>query len=136
LQLIVFYYFSSFSVLLALFSSSWTTMIFIILHRDMAGGSCAPGSNNLDGLLVLVICWAITMMPCLSSGILPTWHKRVHTCLNDVYDMYVLCYSTCISYTWFRHVHTFLEMYRHVYTFLKMYKHVCTWYIHVYTFQV
>ncbi len=35
-----------------------------------------------------------------------------------------------MSHTWFRHVHTFLEMYKHVYTFLKMNKHVCTWYLH------
>ena len=38
-------------------------------------------------------------MRALSSGILYTWHKRVHTCLYGVYDMYVLCYSMYISYT-------------------------------------
>jgi hypothetical protein len=60
---------------------------------------------------------------CNTSGILTTWHKRVQTCLNYVYDVYILCYSTFTSYTWFRHVNTFLEMYRHVYTFLNMYVH-------------
>jgi hypothetical protein len=70
-----------------------------------------------------------------SSGILPTWHKRVHACLNDVHDRYVLCYSTYLSCTLFRNVCTILEMYRHVHTFLKKYKHVCTWCIHVYTFS-
>ena len=45
-----------------------------------------------------------------ASEILYTWHKRVHTCLYGVYDMYVLCYSMYISYTPFRHVHTFLKM--------------------------
>ena len=49
--------------------------------------------------------------------------------------MYIPCYSTNISYTWYIHVHTFHEMYKHVYTFLEIYKHVCTWYTHVYTFQ-
>ncbi len=39
-----------------------------------------------------------------------TWHKRVQTCLNHVHDVYVLCYSTYTSYTWLRHVYTFLEM--------------------------
>jgi hypothetical protein len=38
-----------------------------------------------------------------TSGILPTWHTCVYTCLNYVYDVYVLCYSTYTSYTWFRH---------------------------------
>ncbi len=54
----------------------------------------------------------------LSSGILTTWYKHVQTCLNHVYDEYVLCYSTYTSCTWLRHVHTFMEMHRHVYTFL------------------
>ncbi len=49
--------------------------------------------------------------------------------------MYVQCYSTYASYTWFRHVHTFMEIYRHVYTFVLIYKHVCTWYRHVYTWK-
>ncbi len=66
-----------------------------------------------------------------SSGILYTWHKRVHTCLYGVHDMYVLCYSMYISYTPYRHIHTFLEIYEHVHTFWNIYKHVCTWYVHV-----
>ena len=70
-----------------------------------------------------------------ASGILPTWHKRVYTCLNRVYDRYVLCYSTYLSCTRFRHVCTRTKKYRHVHTFLKKYEHACTWYIHVYTFS-
>ena len=50
--------------------------------------------------------------------------------------MYIPCYRTTLSYTWYIHVHTFREMYIiHLHTVLKIYKHVCTWYIHVYTFQ-
>ncbi len=64
-----------------------------------------------------------------------TAHVADETRLNHVYDVYILpwllvCYSTYTSYTWYRHVYTFLEMYKHVCTFLEMYKHVCTWYIH------
>ena len=70
-----------------------------------------------------------------TSGILPTWHKRVYTCLNRVHDRYVLCYSTYLSCTRFRHVYTRTENYRHVHTFPKKYKHVYTWYIHVYTYS-
>ena len=67
-----------------------------------------------------------------ASGILTPRHKRVYTCLtrDHVYDMYILCYHTTLSYTWYIHVHTssFIEMYIHVHdTVLKIYKHVCTW---------
>ena len=44
--------------------------------------------------------------------------------------MYIPCYSTNLSYTWYIHVLTFHEMYKHVYTVLEICKHVCTWYIH------
>ncbi len=70
-----------------------------------------------------------------TSGLLPTWHKRVHTYLNSVYDRYVLCYSTYLSCTRFRHICTRTEKYRHVHTFLNKYKYACTWYIHVYTYS-
>ena len=69
------------------------------------------------------------------SGILYTWHKRVHTCLYCVYDRYVLCYSMYVSYTPYRHVHTFLKMYEHVHTFWNNYKHVCTLYVHVHKYS-
>ena len=52
-----------------------------------------------------------------TSGILPTWQKRVRTCLKHVCTTYVQCYSTSLSRTWYIHVHTFLKMYRHLHTF-------------------
>ena len=61
-----------------------------------------------------------------TSGILPTWQKRVRTCLKHVRKTYVHCYSTSLLRTWVVHVHTFLKMYVHVHTFWKNYKHVRT----------
>jgi hypothetical protein len=84
----------------------------------------------MSALSILVFCILV-----ISSGILPTWHKRVHTCLYRVYDMYIICCSMYISYTWYKHAHTFLEIYEHVHTFRNIYKHVCTWYVHVRTYS-
>jgi hypothetical protein len=65
-----------------------------------------------------------------ASGILPTWQKRVRTCLKHVRTTYVQCYSTSLLRTRVVHVHTFLKMYVHVHTFWKKYKHVRTVYVH------
>ena len=65
-----------------------------------------------------------------TSGILPTWQKRVRTCLKHVRTTYVQCYSTSLLRTRVVHVHTFLKMYVHVHTFSEMYEHVRTVYVH------
>ena len=65
-----------------------------------------------------------------SSGILPTWQKRVRTCLKHVRTTYVQCYSTSLLRTRVVHVHTFLKMYVHVHTFSEMYEHVHTVSVH------
>ena len=66
----------------------------------------------------------------VTSGILPTWQKRVRTCLKHVRTTYVQCYSTSLLRTRVVHVHTFLKMYVHVHTFSEMYEHVHTVYVH------
>ena len=71
-----------------------------------------------------------------ASGILPTWQKRVRTCLKHVRTTYVQCYSTSLLRTRVVHVHTFLKMYAHVhhdtfkFKFSEMYEHVLIVYVH------
>ncbi len=49
--------------------------------------------------------------PChWASGILPTWHKCVQTCLYHICNTYILCYRMYMVQTWYRHVHGFLDI--------------------------
>ena len=64
------------------------------------------------------------------SGILPTWYKHVHTCLNNVRTLFRQCYSTyhaetCMYISW--NVYTCMYMVR---TMMQNHRHVCTWYVH------
>ena len=64
-----------------------------------------------------------------TSGILTTWHKRVHTCLYHVRTVNVQCYRTSIDrhstyHYWKTQTCTYM-----VQTYLEMYIHVCTWYV-------
>ncbi len=113
----------------------WLCSFHLVLEA-LGLGVFADAGHVLDHLIVVLQRgeqFLAEYFRLLSSGILPTWHKRVNTCLNHVYDVYVLCNSTYTSYTWFRHVYTFHEMYGHVHTVLNIYEHVYTWYIHVHT---
>ncbi len=74
------------------------------------------------------------------SGILPPWHKRVRTCLYNVWQYYSASADRhTIVHQLTDMVHTFLEMYRHVCTCLYIsqivYVYTCpymvrTWYVH------